>query len=51
MNHSSLVLHLNKIMTDKYGIVNFLDNDFDAVMARIFYVQEREPRSSFFNMF
>ena len=28
-----------------YGIVNLLDNDMDAILARIHYVQEREPSS------
>ena len=33
------------LCSSTYGIVNLLDNDMDAILARIYYVQEREASS------
>ena len=36
---------LDDVCSSTYGIVNLLDNDMHAILARIYYVQEREPSS------
>ena len=35
---------------EKYEIVDLLDNDIDAIISRIFYVQRHEPASLFLGL-
>ena len=34
-----------------YGVTDFLDNDLQALMSLILYVQQREPSSMDFTVF
>ena len=43
IKNSILKRRLDDVCSSTYGIVTFLDNGMDAVFARIYYVQEREP--------
>ena len=45
LKNSIFKRRLDDICTSTYGIVNLFDNDMDAILARIYYVQEREPSS------
>ena len=36
---------LDNVCSSMYGIVNLLDNDMNAILARINYVQENEQSS------
>ena len=38
---------VDEIFNERYGIVNFLRNDFKALFARIDYVERNEPRSNY----
>jgi len=41
---SELVNEISQICLNEYNIPNFLENDKDAIAARIIYVQNHEPR-------
>ena len=47
MNRSKYCEYFSKLWSDKYGLKNVFDNDFDALLARIKFVQDREPTSMF----
>ena len=44
LRHSLFVNNMNKIGEQVYGVSNILDNDKQAIQARISYVFTREPR-------
>ena len=50
VQYSYLRRAIDKICFDEYNIVDFLDNDFDAVVSRIFYIQNRENSSLFIGL-
>ena len=35
---------------NKYNLSNILDNDFDAIVSRISFIQDREPTSMYVNL-
>ena len=39
--------YFSKLWSEKYGLKNVFENDFDALLARIKFVQDREPTSMF----
>ena len=41
---SEMLMEVNSILTDQYQIDSATDNDFEAIMARISYVQNHEPQ-------
>ena len=45
VNNSMLKYRLDKLFFDEYQIEDINDNDIDAIMSRIKYVQFREPNS------
>ena len=47
MNRSIYCEYFSKLWSDKYGLKNVFDNDFDALLARIKFLQDREPTSMF----
>ena len=47
---SMLRSNLDKIYFDKYQINDVLENDIDAIISRIFYVQDHEDSSWFFGV-
>ena len=47
--HSSTFAHrIFKVWQEKYSVCNIYENDVQALIARIFYVQCREPSSMYF---
>ena len=44
LTRSNFVRKMGVLASEKYGINNILDNDPEAVFARIAYVYLREPR-------
>ena len=42
---SYYVTNVNKMVFNEYQIRKLIDNDIDAVMSRINYVEDREERS------
>ena len=45
MNHSHFIHYIIDNFECRYSIDNVLDNDYDAILSMIFYVQNREPSS------
>ena len=45
---SELIKDTRRILDKEYGIISLLDNDKDAVLARIFFVQRHERHSTYF---
>ena len=46
-------LHKKKIdemCLNKYNLSNVLDNDFDAILSRISFIQDRKPTSMYVNL-
>ena len=48
INKSCIINEMKLIMYDKYGVENFINNDIDALISRIYFVQRNEERSNFF---
>ena len=48
LSNSYFVQRIFKLWYDKYSVINILENDFEALVSRIFYVQFREPSSMYF---
>jgi hypothetical protein len=48
INNSCVVNEMKEVMYDKYGVENFINNDLDALISRINFVQRNEERSNFF---
>ena len=46
---SAFISSCLNIGREMYQIPNVLENDFDAVLARIYLVQNSEPRSNYFS--
>jgi len=46
--NSRVKTNLDKVFVEQYGLSNFIENDVDALYARIMYVQRTEPRSHYF---
>ena len=42
---SNLAINVNKLLNTKYQITDLMENDRDAVMARIKFVQNHEPQT------
>ena len=47
MSRSKYCECFSKLWFDKYGSKNVLENDFEALLARIKFVQDTEPTSMF----
>ena len=47
IDNSYILKDTNMILLSEYNVVNIFLNDFDAILARIFYVNNNEPRSNF----
>jgi hypothetical protein len=45
--YSSLIFIINQIFFNIYGVQNLLDNDRDAIIARIYYVDRHRPPTHF----
>ena len=45
IHNSYMKRQLDKLFLDTYDIVNILENDKDALVSRIFFIQDREPAS------
>ena len=45
MNRSKLSKYVNNVFEDKYSVLGVLENDYDALMSRIRYVQNHEYSS------
>lgn len=43
--------YIEGVFNEKYDIVNVLDNDLDAILSRIAFIQKREPSSMFLGLF
>ena len=41
---------IDEMFVNKYNLSNILDNDFDALVSRISFVQDREPTSMYVNL-
>ena len=41
---------IDNIFVRKYQIADFEDNDFDAIVSRLFYVQDREDATWFMGL-
>jgi hypothetical protein len=46
-HQSQIKQHIDKLFEKCYQIVNLLDNDLDAIKARINYVEAHEPRTHY----
>ena len=38
---------IDEMCVNKYNVTNILDNDFDAIVSRISFIQDREPTSMY----
>lgn len=47
MNFSTFKSHIDDVWKTKYNVEDVLDNDLDALMSRLYFVQHREPSSYF----
>ena len=43
--HSNFRIFLENIFLNKYDVRDILENDFDAILARVSFIQNREPSS------
>ena len=45
--NSVFLSEMDSVFNDVYSITDILDNDLDAIISRIFYIDRREPRSNY----
>ena len=45
MNRSKLSKYVNSVIEDKYSVMEVLENEYDALMSKIRYVQDYEYSS------
>ena len=43
--HSNFRIFLENIFLNKYDVRDILENDFDAILASVSFIQNREPSS------
>ena len=41
---------IDEMCLNKYNLSNILDNDFDAIVSRKSFIQDREPTSMYVNL-
>ena len=47
INDSMIIKRTQCIFLNNYDVVDFLNNDLDAIKSRVFFVQNREDRSNY----
>ena len=50
LNFSNFKYIVENIFLVKYNIPDILDNDVDAIISRLFFIQNREPTSWFLGL-
>ena len=50
LNMSLYKKKIDEMFVNKYNLSNILDNDFDAIVSRISFVQDREPTTMYINL-
>ena len=50
LNMSLYKKKIHEMCVNKYDLSNILDNDFDAIVSRISFIQDREPTSMYVNL-
>ena len=41
---------IDEMCVNKYNLSNILDNDFDAIVSNLYFIQDREPTSMYVNL-
>ena len=47
LDNSTILKNINLVLLSDYNVLNIFFNDFDAILSRVFYVNNNEPRSNF----
>ena len=47
LDNSTILKNINLVLLSDYNVLNIFFNDLDAILSRVFYVNNNEPRSYF----